>query len=228
VVEAAFRRVPHEIFVPERLPLKVAYNADDSVAVKRDDGGVIISSVSAPFIEARMLGQAGIKPGGGVWEIGSGGYNAALIADIVGPDGLVVTVDIDPEIVRRTSMLVDVAGYGGRVLVVVRDAAGCLPEYGPFHRILVTAGAWDIAPAWLSQLAPGDGTLVVPLRINGVIRSIAFQRGGDHLISRSAEVCGFDRQRHLAHPSRIGGPNQDQRSGHDHLARTSFIRNPNR
>jgi protein-L-isoaspartate(D-aspartate) O-methyltransferase len=36
-----------------------------------------------------------------VLEIGSGGYNAALIAELVGPDGEVTTVDIDPFVVDR-------------------------------------------------------------------------------------------------------------------------------
>jgi protein-L-isoaspartate(D-aspartate) O-methyltransferase len=55
----------------------------------------------------------------------------------------------------------------------------------------VTAGAWDIAPAWISQLASDSGTLVVPLRMNGWTRSIAFRKHGDHLASTSAQVCGF-------------------------------------
>ncbi|MGH3995159.1 MAG: methyltransferase, FxLD system, partial [Pseudonocardiaceae bacterium] len=55
VVERAFRTVPRHLFVPEDTPLEVAYRADDSVATKRDQDGVIISSISAPFIQARMI-----------------------------------------------------------------------------------------------------------------------------------------------------------------------------
>lgn len=50
VVERAFRTVPRHLFVAEGTPLEIAYNADDSVAIKRDADGVIISSTSAPFI----------------------------------------------------------------------------------------------------------------------------------------------------------------------------------
>jgi protein-L-isoaspartate O-methyltransferase len=38
-----------------------------------------------------------------VLEVGSGGYNAALIAEIVGPEGAVVTVDINPWVTERAS-----------------------------------------------------------------------------------------------------------------------------
>lgn len=95
VVERAFRTVPRHLFVVEGTPLEVAYNAADSVAIKRDQDGVIISSTSAPFIQARMIEQAGLGPDMSVLEIGSGGYNAALLAEVVGPGGRVVSVDID-------------------------------------------------------------------------------------------------------------------------------------
>jgi protein-L-isoaspartate(D-aspartate) O-methyltransferase len=72
-VERAFRMVPRHLFVPEGIPLEVAYNADDSVTIKTDKDGVIISSISAPFIQARMIEQAGLGPGMSVLEIGSGG-----------------------------------------------------------------------------------------------------------------------------------------------------------
>ena len=60
-MERAFRAVPRHLFVPEDTPLEVAYNAADSVAIKRDRDGVIISSTSAPFIQARMIEQAGLR-----------------------------------------------------------------------------------------------------------------------------------------------------------------------
>ena len=190
VVEAAFLAVPREKFAPAGTPLEVAYNAANSVATKRDEHGALISSISAPFIQARMIEQAMIKPGMRVLEIGSGGYNAALLAEVVGPEGHVYSADIDPEVTERASTCLQETGYGDRVTVVLADAEHAVPEHGPFGAILVTVGAWDISPTWLEQLAP-DGVLVVPLRMNGITRVIAFQREGDHLVSVSAEVAGF-------------------------------------
>ncbi|GLU48661.1 hypothetical protein [Nocardiopsis ansamitocini] len=48
------------------------------------------------------LEQAGLEPGMRVLEIGSGGYNAAPIAELVGPEGEVTTIDIDSDVTDRT------------------------------------------------------------------------------------------------------------------------------
>lgn len=189
-VERAFRTVPRHLFIAEGTPLIDVYDVDRSVPLKRDADGGVISSTSATYIQARMIEQAEARPGMNVLEIGSGGYNAALLAEIVGPDGHVVSVDIDPEVTDRASDLLDQTGYARQVTVMQADAQNPLPGFGTFDAILVTVGAWDIAPAWLEHLS-ANGRLVVPLRMNGITRSIGFRRENDHLVSTSAEVCGF-------------------------------------
>lgn len=186
-VTAAFRAVPRHVFVPH-VSLEVAY-ADDVVPMKQNQAGVLTSSVSQPSIVALMLEQAAIRPGDRVLEIGSGGYNAALLRELTGPSGAVTTVDIDPEVVERARASLDEAGYGD-VAVVRGDGAFGAAERAPYDRIVVTATAWDIASAWLRQLRP-DGRIVVPLRLRGQTRSIAFDLVGDHLESRSTTMCGF-------------------------------------
>ncbi|MGH3865767.1 MAG: methyltransferase, FxLD system [Pseudonocardiaceae bacterium] len=186
-VEAAFRTVPRHLFAPGTT-LEQSY-AQDTLRTKRDQHGITISSISAPWLQAMMLEQAGLRPGLRVLEIGSGGYNAALTAELVGEDGEVTTVDIDQDVVDRARSCLTEAGYS-RVNVVLADAEGGVPEHAPYDRILVTAGAWDIPPAWVNQLTE-SGTITVPLRMRGLTRSITFMRSGDHLTSRSAEVCGF-------------------------------------
>jgi len=202
-VEAAFRAVARERFLPADIPLETAYGVDDSVVTKRDQHGVAVSSVSAAYIQARMLEQAELGPGMTVLEVGSGGLNAALIAEIIGDDGRVVSVDIDPEVTDRAAALLNETGYGSRVRVLVADAEHGVPGEGPFHAIIVTVGAWDIAPSWLDQLA-ADGVLVLPLIMNGVTRTIGFRRDGDHLTSTSTEVAGFvPMQGAGQHPERV-------------------------
>ncbi|MGH3853064.1 MAG: hypothetical protein ACRDR6_06115 [Pseudonocardiaceae bacterium] len=98
-VATAFHTVPRHLFAPGTT-LEQSY-AQDAVRTKRDQHGTTISSISAPWLQAMMLEQAGLRPGMRVLEIGSGGYNAALIAEVVGADGEVTTVDIDPEVVDR-------------------------------------------------------------------------------------------------------------------------------
>jgi protein-L-isoaspartate(D-aspartate) O-methyltransferase len=184
----AFRTVPRHLFAPEA-PLVEVYAARTPVITKRDEHGLAISSVSAPEIQAFMLEQADIRPGMKVLEIGSGGYNAALIAAIVGAEGAVTTVDIDPEVTGRASALLSAAGYP-QVNVNLADAEHGVAEDAPYDRIIVTVGTWDIPPAWIDQLAD-DGRLVVPIRMRGLTRSLGLERLGDHLVSRSVMVCGF-------------------------------------
>jgi protein-L-isoaspartate(D-aspartate) O-methyltransferase len=186
-VAAAFEAVPRHLFVPDA-PLDIAY-ADDVVPMKRNRAGVVTSSVSQPSIIAVMLEQAAIRPGDRVLEIGSGGYNAALMRELAGPSGAVTTVDIDPEVTDRARASLDEAGYDD-VAVVRADGAFGVPDRAPYDRIVVTVTAWDIATAWLRQLRP-LGRIVVPLRVRGQTRSIAFDRVANHLESRSTTICGF-------------------------------------
>ncbi|MET9290826.1 methyltransferase, FxLD system [Streptomyces sp. NPDC003077] len=187
-VERAIRAVPRHLFVPE-VPLSEAFAAQRAVVTKRDATGVSISSVSAVRVQAFMLEQAAIRPGMRVLEIGSGGYNAALIWELVGPSGEVTTIDIDPEVVERARRCLTAAGYE-RVRVMRADGEEGEPKQAPYDRILVTAGAWAISPAWVEQLAEG-GRIVVPLRMRGLTRSVALEREDERLVSRSYELCGF-------------------------------------
>lgn len=191
-IEAAMRKVPRHEFAPEA-PLEKAYDTYAAVITKTDEHGVQLSSVSAPQIQALMLEQARVRPGMRVLEIGSGGLNAAYLAELVGQDGEVVTVDIDPAVTERARRLLDEHGYG-RVRVVTADAAEPIAGLGQVDVVLVTVGAWDIPPAWTSQLKPG-GRLVVPLRMRGLTRSVAFTQvtgeAGEYLESESARICGF-------------------------------------
>ena len=186
-VAAAVRAVPRHVFTPG-LSLEQAY-ANQVVFVKRDRSGVPTSSVSAPDIQAIMLEQASIQPGMRLLEIGSGGYNAALMAELAGPDGEVTTIDIDPAVTERARRCLDEAGYAD-VRVVTADAEDGVAAGAPYDRIVVTVEAWDLPSAWIGQLTP-RGRVVVPLLLHGMTRSIAFDREDDHLVSRSTQLCGF-------------------------------------
>ncbi|RBM04558.1 methyltransferase, FxLD system [Streptomyces sp. PT12] len=187
-VAAAFTAVPRHTFALDE-PLEKAYDADRALVVKRGQDGAALSSLSAAHIQAVMLEQAGIEPGMRVLEVGSGGFNAALLAELVGDDGTVVSVDIDAEIVERARTCLDAAGYG-QVKVVLADADNGVVAHAPYDRIVVTAGAWDVPSAWREQLSE-CGRIVVPLRMRGLTRSIAFDRDGEGLVSGSYRLCGF-------------------------------------
>jgi protein-L-isoaspartate(D-aspartate) O-methyltransferase len=141
------------------------------------------------WLQAYALEQAGLRSGGRALEVGSGGYQAALIAELVGSDGHVVTVDIDADITGQARTYLDRAGYS-QVQVVHGDGNLGYPPGAPFDAIIVSVEAGDVAPFWVEQLAPG-GRLIVPLRLRTLTRYLTLQRAGDHLVATAALQCGF-------------------------------------
>ena len=104
-----------------------------------------------------MLAQLDVRPGESVLEIGSGGYQAALLRGLAGPGGSVTTLDIDPDVVSRARACLDLAGYGD-VRTVCADGEYGAPGYGPFDKIIVAVEAWDVPQAWTGQLARQAGS----------------------------------------------------------------------
>jgi protein-L-isoaspartate(D-aspartate) O-methyltransferase len=190
-VERALLRVPRHLFLPQ-VTLARAY-ADAAIPTHWEDG-MPVSSASQPAIVALMLEQLRLAPGMRVLEIGAGtGYNAALLAELVGPVGAVTTIDIDPQIADEARAHLAAAGYG-RVRVLAGDGAAGCAEDAPYDRIILAVGASDISPAWFEQLAEG-GILVLPLWLRAAEASIAFRKRDGMLRSESLTPCGFMRLR---------------------------------
>ena len=183
-VAVALGQVPRHVFVPAA-ELADAY-ADQAIVTHHRDG-VPTSSASQPAIVAAMLEQLSPPPGGSILEIGAGtGYNAALLSELVGPSGRVVTVDIDPEVADEARGHLSQAGVAN-VAVICGDGAVGWADGAPYDGIIVTASVADLAPAWIAQLRPG-GRLVAPLSIRGVSQSVALT-GADGGRLRSVAVC---------------------------------------
>jgi protein-L-isoaspartate(D-aspartate) O-methyltransferase len=188
-VAAAMEAVPREVFVPG-LPLDEVYRPSEAIVTKRVDG-VTVSSASAPEVVALMLEQLDPRPGDRVLEIGAGsGYNAALLAHLVGPSGQVVSLDIDEDLVLGAREHLQTAGYA-QVEVVQADGALGSADQRIYDRIILTVSSSDIAPAWREQLAPEHGRLVLPLGLRGPQRCVAFRPADDHLVSDSVRNVSF-------------------------------------
>ena len=158
-----------EHVVDPRAPSESALDAiysDQALITHRDADGVPTSSTSQPSLVAAMLQSLRLERGMRVLEVGAGtGYNAALLSELVGDQRLVVTIDIDPDVVAQTDRLLAAAGYGG-IQVRLGDGFGGVPDAGPYDRLIATVGCPDISWRWVDQLAPG-GTMVLPLQHGG-------------------------------------------------------------
>ena len=169
-VERAFRAVRRDLFV-ERFwvgrdsahevgadgwsaeALGLVY-ADEALITRRDAEGNPTSSASQPSVVAMMLEALDLRPGMRVLEIGAGtGYNAALMAEVVGDPRLVTTIDIDPDVVAQTRGLLARAGYGA-VEVICGDGARGHAASAPFDRVVATVGCSDISWDWVEQIQP--------------------------------------------------------------------------
>jgi len=189
-VSEAFLAVPRHVFLPPDLVAR-AYE-DTAIVTKSDADGLAISASSQPAMMAIMLEQLGLEAGQRVLEIGTGtGYNAALIAQIVGDSGSVVTIDVEPDLVDQARASLAAAGFA-RAVAVCGDGAGGVPGHAPYDRVIVTAGVWDLAPQWLAQLDDG-GRIVAPISVRGIQLAVAFERAGDHWAGRLARRCQFIR-----------------------------------
>ncbi len=199
-IETAIRSVPRELFLPG-VPLAMAY-ADNAVYTKWDAAGTDISAASQPTIVAMMLEQLAPAPGDKIMEAGAGtGYNAALLASAVGRAGHVTTIDVDQDLADSACEHLASAGVTN-VDVILGDAALGHADAAPYDKVMATVSAYDIPPAWLSQLRP-SGRLVVPLRLRGTnSRSIAFERGTSGWHSVDSQLAVFMPLRGIADDAR--------------------------
>ena len=154
-VEEAMRRVPREEFVPGRL---------------RDDAYVdtplpigVGQTISAPHMVAIMAEKLDLKPGQKVLEIGSGsGYHAAVVAEMIMPDGHVYTIERIDSLARFAEDNLKRTGYSAVVTVIMGDGSKGLAEHAPFDRIFVACSAPDVPAPLREQLADG-GRMLVPI-----------------------------------------------------------------
>ena len=104
-----------------------------------------------------------LRVGNKVLEVGAGsGYHAATIAEQVGSQGRVYTIEQVSELVKAARSNLGKAGYSERVILVQGDGSLGYPDRAPYDRIVVTAAAPKIPQPLVRQLVPG-GVLMIPV-----------------------------------------------------------------
>ena len=120
------------------------------------------STISCPHSYPLFYEPLGLDRGQRFLEVGAGsGYGAAVAREIVGPDGRVVSIEIDPLTYEFTRKNLEQAGYRDVILVQGDGRLGYAP-LSPYDRIAITAASKAFPPALLEQLAVG-GKLIGPL-----------------------------------------------------------------
>ncbi|HYY72790.1 MAG TPA: methyltransferase domain-containing protein [Candidatus Bathyarchaeia archaeon] len=106
----------------------------------------------ACWIEALAL-----KPGERVYHLGCGvGYYTAIMAEVVGPSGSVIGLELQPDLAARAKG--NLAGYSN---VSVQAGDGAEFDPGECDAIFVNCGVTHPQTKWLERLSDG-GRLVVP------------------------------------------------------------------
>jgi len=121
---------------------------------------------SQPTTVAIMLGELEPRSGESVIDVGFGsGWTTALLAALVGKEGRVFGIELSPQAyefgARNLAYFREVAGFDN-IELKQGDGKEGWPEYAPFHRILVSAGACEVPTQLIKQLAAG-GRLVIPV-----------------------------------------------------------------
>jgi protein-L-isoaspartate(D-aspartate) O-methyltransferase len=108
----------------------------------------------------------------------------------VGPDGRVVTLDVDADLADLARDNLARAGVEG-VDVVHADGYAGWPPGAPYDRVIVTAGVDDLSPAWADQLVE-VGLVVLPLGLAMPAQHcVALARRGPVLVSTELCPCAF-------------------------------------
>jgi protein-L-isoaspartate(D-aspartate) O-methyltransferase len=120
------------------------------------------AAISCPHSYPLFYEPLGLGEGDRFLEIGVGsGYGTALAREVVGPEGLVVALDIDATTLAFAQGNLLRAGYTD-VVLVHRDGGLGYPQHAPYERICVTAACPGVPPPLVEQLA-ARGRLIAPI-----------------------------------------------------------------
>lgn len=133
------------------------------------------ATISCPHSYPLFYEPLGVDKGHKFLEVGLGsGYGAAIAREIVGPDGLVVAVEIDRLTFDFAKRNLANANYTDIVLVREDEGLG-YQELAPYDRISVTAACMEIPPPLIAQLNVG-GRLIAPVLVNGIQELVLLEK----------------------------------------------------
>ncbi|MBI2579214.1 MAG: protein-L-isoaspartate(D-aspartate) O-methyltransferase [Candidatus Aenigmarchaeota archaeon] len=151
---AAFRKVPREEFVLPQFRDHAYANEPLPIAAGQ--------TISQPLTVAAMTEALQPEKGQKILEVGSGsGYQAAILAEIAGNKGKIITTEFIPGLAKFAEENLKRCGYKN-VFVILHDGSQGYEKEKPYDRIIVTAAAPNIPEPLIDQLKKG-GKLVIPV-----------------------------------------------------------------
>lgn len=187
-IAEAYRHHPRHLFIQEDYDLEEKY-ADYPLGIYQDEQ--FVSTISQPSFVLLMLDMLDISPGDKVIEVGAGsGWNAALMGDLVGPSGKVVSIEIIPKLARETQENLQKM-HLNNVEIILGDAAFGYPSEAPFDRGIFTAGATDLPRAFHEQIKVGGKLLFVLKGFRYSDSLLLLEKKEDHFESIDSLACSF-------------------------------------
>lgn len=175
----AFLAVPRHEFVAKDLQSE-AY-ADHPLPI---GGG---QTISQPYMAALMVQLLRLHGHERVLEVGTGsGYQLAILSQLALE---VYSIDRLPELAEQALRRLEHLGYLN-VHVTVGNGSMGWPDYAPYEGMLVAAGAPDIPPPLVRQLADG-GRLVIPLGSQQAQTLTLVEKRRDALHQQAITRCVF-------------------------------------
>ena len=153
-VLAAIEKIPRHLFIDDAF-LDYAYK---DTAFQIGAG----QTISQPYTVAYQSELLLVKKGDKILEIGTGsGYQTVVLMEL---GAKVFSIERQKSLFDKTKILLSNIGYNPKLFY--GDGYKGLPNYAPFDKIIVTAGAPIIPEALKEQLKVG-GILVIPLGSGG-------------------------------------------------------------
>jgi len=175
-IRKAMLKVPREVFIPSGYRDYAYHEVPLPLPGER-------STISCPHSYPLFYEPLGLDKDHKFLEVGIGsGYGSAIAKEVVGYDGLVVSIDIDPVTFEFAKKNLENARYD-EIILVRSDGGPGYPELAPYDRICITAACPDIPPPLIDQLKTG-GKLIAPVIREEIQELVLLEKSEERLDRR--------------------------------------------
>jgi len=197
--ERAFLSTPRHIFIPsiydveneewKRFEIDYFHLQEeilkkiyvDRPLVINVEGENVVSTSSQPTVMSMMIEEAKFKNGDKVFEVGTGsGYNASVIAHIVGDKGKVITTELEKDVYETAKKNLKRANVKNVEIYNIDGGLGYAQEV-PWDKIIITTSSSDITDEWIRQLNIG-GIVVLPLVTRGIEAIVSLKKVDEKML----------------------------------------------